>query len=65
MTRLELVQSAAEDAFSEAAGEAARITYARFLRVQAARAAGRLGFGWHGTREAPSTYQQLRAAARQ
>lgn len=62
MTRLELVQSAPEDSFSEAALQSARIAYARFVRVQAARTAGRLGFGWHGTSQAPSTYQQLRAA---
>lgn len=38
----------------------ARITLSRFVREQAERAARELGFGWIGTPDAPSTYQQLR-----
>lgn len=40
----------------------ARINLSRFVREQADRAASELGFGWVGTAEAPTTYQQLRGA---
>lgn len=40
----------------------ARVNLSRFVRHQADLAAEEVGFGWIGTREAPATYPQLRAA---
>lgn len=42
--------------------QGARINLSRFVLEQAEKTADALGFGWVGTAEAPSTYQQLRGA---
>lgn len=42
----------------------ARTELSLYVSEQAGRAAHELGFGWIGVSEAPSTYQQLRAAFR-
>ena len=42
--------------------QGARINLSRFVREQADKTAEALGFGWVGTAEVPSTYQQLRGA---
>lgn len=42
--------------------QGARVNLSRFVRERAEEAADAMGFGWIGTPEAPSTYQQLRGA---